>query len=365
MPRTDPAREVAVGRAAPGRGDDRLPTLDLAGLGIVGGTAAGEDLGQAPIHHLDLAEGPDHDVRRLDVAVDHPARVGVGDGLRDRLEDRQHPGQAVAGILASGQEPGERVPFHQLHAEERPAVAQGAHLVDRHDAGVLELAADLRLLDEPADHVGIVAEVLAEDLQRDVAPEVGVAALEHGADAAARDLAVDPVARALAGVAAPRAVERRLGPAVGVAEQDVRHLADARRKGLQDPSGGRPVVGRVARAIGPGLEALASPPPLELDGDQLGLEGGPERPVADGQMVLEPGPAAGSPRRFEAVAEPVDLLGLADRDRRRPSSPPVARPDARFAHESPSASQRLRMRASFRSTVRSPESRAAAISSLV
>jgi hypothetical protein len=43
---------------------------------------------------------------------------------------------------------------------------------------VLELAADLRLLDEPADHDGIVAEVVPEHLEGDVAAQVGVAALE-------------------------------------------------------------------------------------------------------------------------------------------------------------------------------------------
>jgi hypothetical protein len=41
---------------------------------------------------------------------------------------------------------------------------------------VLELAADLRLLDEAADQVGLVAEVGSQDLDRDVAAEVGVAA---------------------------------------------------------------------------------------------------------------------------------------------------------------------------------------------
>ncbi len=73
----------------------------------------------------------------------------------------------------------ERVALDQLHREERPAVGEGAQLVDRHDPRVLELAADLGLLDEPADHVGVVAEVVAEDLDGDVAAEVGVAAPEH------------------------------------------------------------------------------------------------------------------------------------------------------------------------------------------
>ena len=36
-----------------------------------------QDLGQAPVHDLDLAEGPDHDVGRLQVPVDDPVGVGV------------------------------------------------------------------------------------------------------------------------------------------------------------------------------------------------------------------------------------------------------------------------------------------------
>ena len=94
----------------------------------------------------------------------------------------------------------------QLHREEGPEVGEGAQLVDRHDAGVLELAADLGLLDEAADHVGVVAEVVAQHLEGDVAAEVGVAALEDGAHAAAGDLAVDAVAdRAVVIVASPAA----------------------------------------------------------------------------------------------------------------------------------------------------------------
>ena len=85
-------------------------------------------------------------------------------------------------------------PLTSFMREERPQVGERPQLVDRHDAGVLELAADLRFLDEPSDHVGVVAEILPEHLEGDVAAQVGVAALEHGAHAAAGDLAVDPVA---------------------------------------------------------------------------------------------------------------------------------------------------------------------------
>ena len=64
---------------------------------VVGDAAPGQDLGQAPVHHLDLAEAADHHVRRLQVAVDHAAGVGVGHRLGDWLEDRQEPGLVVGG----------------------------------------------------------------------------------------------------------------------------------------------------------------------------------------------------------------------------------------------------------------------------
>ena len=63
---------------------------------------------------------------------------------------------------------------------------------------MLELAADLRLLDEPADHLGVVAVLLQEDLDGQVAAEVGVAALEDDAHAAAGDLAEELVATLVA-----------------------------------------------------------------------------------------------------------------------------------------------------------------------
>ena len=73
-------------------------------------------------------------------------------------------------------------------------VAELAELVDRDDSRVLELAADLRLLDEPADQLGVVAVLLEQDLDRQVAAQVGVTALEDGTHAAAGDLAQELIA---------------------------------------------------------------------------------------------------------------------------------------------------------------------------
>ena len=67
-------------------------------------------------------------------------------------------------------------------------VAEGAQLVDRYDAGMLQLAGDLGFLDEAANHLGFIAMRFEKNLHRQVAPEVGVTALENGSHAAASNL---------------------------------------------------------------------------------------------------------------------------------------------------------------------------------
>ena len=234
-----PATAPRPGRRSLRRGDDRLAIGLPAGGRVIGDPAAGQHLGQAPVHDLDLAERADHDVRRLQVPVDHPSGVRVGHRLRHLLEDAQGPRQPVGRRRPGGQQLREGLAPDQLHREERPAVGEGAQLVDRHDARVLELAADLRLLDEAADHLGAAAEVVAEDLDGDVAAEVGVAALEHLAHAAAGDLAVDAVAdRRVGGGPVGRPDDGRLGTGVGVAQQDARHRADGGGERLQDAGAG-------------------------------------------------------------------------------------------------------------------------------
>ena len=126
--------------------------------------------------------------------MDHPPRMGVGHRLRHLLEDAEEPGQVVARVLPLAQEGGQGAALDQLHGKVGAAVAKGAQLVHRDDPGVLQLAADLGLLDEPADEVGLVAVLLQQHLDGQVAAEVGVAALEDGPHAAAGDLAEELVA---------------------------------------------------------------------------------------------------------------------------------------------------------------------------
>ncbi len=153
-----------------------------------------QHLGQSPVHHLDLAEAADHDVRRLQVAVDHAPRVGIGHRLADLLEDRQEPRPVLGRVLAGLQEGRQRAALDQLHGDEQPAVGEPSQLVDRDDPRMLELAADLGLLDEAAHHLGPVAMLLQQDLDGQVAAEVDVAPLEDGPHAAPGDLAQELVA---------------------------------------------------------------------------------------------------------------------------------------------------------------------------
>ncbi len=79
--------------------------------------------------------------------------------------------------------------FDQLHGEVRRLVGEGGQLVDRDHAGVLQLSGDLRLLDEPADQLGLIAMLLEQDLDGQVALLSRVAPLMMIAHAAAGDLA--------------------------------------------------------------------------------------------------------------------------------------------------------------------------------
>ena len=68
---------------------------------------AGQVLGQPPVHDLHLAERADHDVERLEVAVDDALGVGEADGLGDLLEDLHEPRQTqrAATAVASATRP--------------------------------------------------------------------------------------------------------------------------------------------------------------------------------------------------------------------------------------------------------------------
>ena len=224
-----------------------------------------------------------------------PRGVGVGHRLADLLEDREEPRPVVGRAPARRQQRRQGAAPDQLHREERPAVGEAPQLVDRDDARVLELAADLRLLDEPADHLGVVAVLLPEDLDGEVAAEVGVAPLEDRPHAAPGDLADELVARRLArdvghlGRSGPDQ-PRVLG---GLPEMDARAALDR-----PAPIGGAEGGGTRSRAVVPTIVGTGRVPEAETPG-RIDREGGPQAEQAPGaeprrRVRRQAGPAVGA-----------------------------------------------------------------------
>jgi len=113
--------EVRAGGDDENRADD-----DRVGLAAL--------LGQAPVDDDGLAEGPDHDVGRLQVSVDHAARVRVGHrlaGVDDVGQERKPRLERIACREARFQ----RLAADELLRAEERAVRPARQLVDRHDSG--------------------------------------------------------------------------------------------------------------------------------------------------------------------------------------------------------------------------------------
>ena len=169
--------------------------------------------------------------------MDHAPRVGVGDGLADLLEDGEETAQVLCGVGPLLQQGGEGPALDQPHREVGPQVGIEPQLIHREDAGMLELAADLGLLDEPLDHRRVPGMARVEHLHRDVPAEVGVAPLEDDAHPAAGDLAMDVVAPRPAGgePASPpgRGSDHRRRRVGLVAQQDPRRDAAGLPEGVQ------------------------------------------------------------------------------------------------------------------------------------
>ncbi len=124
----------------------------------------------------------------------HPARVRVRDRLAHLEEVAHEPTPVGRRVRPVGQEGGQRVPVDELHGEVRPPVGEPAQVVDRYDPRVLELAAQLGLLDEPLHDPRTVREVGAEHLERQVAAEVAIPTSEDHAHPAAGQLPEELVA---------------------------------------------------------------------------------------------------------------------------------------------------------------------------
>ena len=147
--------------------------------------------GQAEVHDDRLAAPVEHDVGRLQVAVDDPVVVGVlhgpGDACgrsgRPRRGSRNRPGPTRRG---------ERFASNEGHGQEVGAVDL-ADVVDGADVGVLEGGGRLGLADEPGGGGRAVAGQ-AGDLEGDRAVEDCVVGQVDGPHAAGPERGADPVA---------------------------------------------------------------------------------------------------------------------------------------------------------------------------
>src|SRR5262245_50856580 len=111
----------------------------------------------APVEEVDLAEAPDHHVRRLHVAVEDATAVDEVERLGNAHQDLALHAKDIAmpedellpqRVRAISVELAEARALDPLHHKKRRAVLPEAERVHRDDARVLERAGDARLVEE-------------------------------------------------------------------------------------------------------------------------------------------------------------------------------------------------------------------------
>ncbi len=226
----DRAQAVDVGR----RGERSLLAPGLLGRHVrrrshgiarVRQVALGLDPpGQAEVGDVGLAPLVDQDVRRLQVAVQDAPLVGVMNGLGDGGHQPGR-GREIGGEVA--QPLVQAAARDQLHAEEALA-RRLAHLVDRHDVGMVELRDGLGLVLEP-DQLGLAGEFgRPDDLEGDQPVQGDLPCLvddAHSAPAQLRQdlvaVVVDPPGRRDEGSPSPGTVSVRGGPRRSIVDMSV------------------------------------------------------------------------------------------------------------------------------------------------
>ena len=180
MPRAEPICVAA----------DSAPDEGLSGPSVDSGLQSGrlDRLGQSPVDDERFAILPEHDVARLQVAVQHAPAMGVGHRVADVEEATQELAE-FHGPLARVRLLRRRVviAIHRLfeavaadeaHGVVGPAVAILAQAIDRYDPRMLQPAGDLGLQNEPGPAVGVVGMLVLDLLQGHVPLKLLVAG--HG-----------------------------------------------------------------------------------------------------------------------------------------------------------------------------------------
>ena len=134
---------------------------------------------QAEVHEVRLAVAVDHDVGRLQVAVDDALLVGMVQGIGDFGAQL---GRFAAGELLAGEPVAKRDAADEV-ADDVDAVAVAADFVDADDAGMAQLGGGAGLAEELFLLLGRHA-AGARNLDGHRAVELFVAGLPHAAEAA-------------------------------------------------------------------------------------------------------------------------------------------------------------------------------------
>ena len=324
--------------------------------------------GQAPVDDQGLAEGAEHDVAGLEVAVQHATRVGVGQSIADveepaqqlaeleRLLDRV--GVGAGGVVEAVDGLGQGVAPDEPHGVERAAGRVVAQAVDRDDPGVLELAGDLGLEDEPGPTAAVVGVAVLDLLEGDLAVKFVVQRHRDDAEPAAgvrpdhpepavpggghaergRHAGLERVGRWGDRLAGAEVAEAGLEVGVGDPAEVLGHRAD-RAEGLQAP-GGVAAVGPdvlVDQGFEQGVTRLRQVAPLDEQGPQWGF-------LADDPGVhrREEGVAGDEVHLLGQDAQQQVAVGVDSGHRRPPEGDPSPREIAMVATYPKSLLRRMR-----------------------
>jgi hypothetical protein len=148
-----------------------------------------DELREAEVEDLRAAVARDHDVGRLDVAMDDAVGMRRGERgghLRAVLERCRHWQRAL------GDDPIERRAFNQLHRDERRAGVL-VDVVDRDDVRVVEGGGRARLLHEPPVAIGVGCRLRRQHLDGDRPAEARIDRAVHDTHPAPADLRFDTV----------------------------------------------------------------------------------------------------------------------------------------------------------------------------
>ncbi len=124
------------------------------------GCRIGCHLGDTPIQDQHFAERPDHDILRLEIAVDDPVGMSERDRLADALEDSEPLGKARGGVEVFIQSS----PFDPLHDVVHAAIGERADVVHGNDAGVFQAGDDAGLAEHAVDGF-LVEHSVADDFK--------------------------------------------------------------------------------------------------------------------------------------------------------------------------------------------------------